>query len=91
VQPGERLAAAETLLAEVQKDIAALLEEWRGIRDRLHKQEKASAGLLELQKELHRRNEWRIRRMTVAIMLGGLAVSLGMLAIALATILTHHH
>lgn len=87
----ERLAVVETLLGGVGQRLDEQHEEWQRIRERVHGLEKTAAGLLELQKQLHRANEWRIKRMTVAIGFGSLAIALGMLALAIATYLHHTH
>lgn len=87
----ERLAALETIAADVRDDIRQWNVEQERTRRRLHDLEKVTEGLVTLQKELHRANERQFRRVTLAIQWGGLAMGLGMFILALVTLLVQLH
>lgn len=87
----ERLVALEIELREARSDIRAQGEEMKGVRNRLHDVEGATAGLVTLQTELHRANEWRLKRITVAIALGSFGIAVAMFLLAAATYLSHPH
>lgn len=87
---GERLARLEAIASDVRADIADLKREELRTRGRLHDVEKVTEGLLTLQRELHRENDDRLRRMALAIQRGGLVMAAAMFTLALVTLLLHH-
>lgn len=85
----ERLAALEVHLLGIREDVRAIREEEKRTRGRLHDMEKVTAGLLELQKEMHRTNERKLRAITLGIQWAGLFVGASMVALAVVNIVLH--
>jgi hypothetical protein len=86
---GERIATLEQVVRDVRDDLSERRAEEGRTRERLHALEKVTAGLVELQRELHRANERKLQRMNLSIQWAGVAIGLGMFALALATIFIH--
>lgn len=86
---GERLAVLETRLDGLVTDVAEIRTEDVHTRRRLHNLEGFAQAYLDTQKQHRRQEDAQYRRLTQAISLGGLAVGIGMLALALVTLFTH--
>lgn len=86
---GERLAILETKLDGIVADLADLRTEDNRTRTRLHNLEGFAQAYLETQKVHRRAEERQYRRLANAIGVGGVAMSFGMLALAVVTLITH--
>lgn len=80
-----RIATLEQVALDVRDDLKQLRDEEKRTRGRLHDLEKVAEGFLTLQREMHRANERKLNRMTMAIQWAGVAIGLGMLALAIVT------
>ena len=73
----------------MQDDVTELVTEGNRTRGRLHNLEGFAQAYLDVQREHRRSEERQYRRLTNAINLGGLAMSVGMLILAAVTLWAH--
>lgn len=86
-----RLARLEQIALDATHDSQRVENELSRCRDRLHLLEKATEGLVTLQRELHRQNETRLQSLSVRIQWAGLIVAFGMFVLAAVTIVASVH
>ena len=87
---GERLATVEAVLREVQGDVSEIKTEIGAARQRLHSLEGISSAFLAWQKDARLKEAKQYRRLGNIVGLGGLALSVALVVLAVVTFITHH-
>ena len=86
---GERIARLEEAVRGVREDVTELVAETNRSRTRLHNPEGFAQAYLDVQRENRRQEKRENEKLSMMIGVGGLAMSLAMVALTVVTIFLH--